>query len=95
MSYHNKFVIMAKPDLFETSSSSSRTSMRPVDDAIGLELSTKLRQEGQALLFASQLQQIRSLVGNGCSSSGHLKDLFLLGFPGNDIEFFLLQSPDL
>lgn len=64
----------------------------PVDYAIGLELAAELGQECQALLLACQFQQVGPLVGNGCSPCGHLKNLLLLGFPCDDIEFLLLQN---
>ena len=62
-----------------------------IDEPINLKFSAELGQQGQALLLAGQLQQVWSLTHDGCTPGWHFEDLFLLGFPGDHVEFFHLS----
>ena len=61
-----------------------------VDKSVNLELGTELGEESEALLLAGQLQQVWSLTHDGSSSGWHLKDLLLLGLPGDHVELLNL-----
>lgn len=61
-----------------------------VDESVNLELVTELGEEGKALFLTGQFQQVWSLAHDSSSSGWHLEDLFLLGFPCDDMELLNL-----
>lgn len=66
----------------------------PVELVLDLVLGPQPRPQSQALLLPSQLQQVRTLPHDGCTTRGHLKDLLFRGIPCDDIEFLDLGLPE-
>ena len=67
-----------------------------VDGTVNLKLGAELGEEGKALLLAGKLKEVGTLAHDGGTAGGHLEDLLLLGFPGDDVEFLnlgLTQEP--
>ncbi|GIL48827.1 hypothetical protein Vafri_5246, partial [Volvox africanus] len=56
-----------------------------------LELGAQLSRQSKALLLLRELEQVRALAHDSSSTSWHLKDLLLLGLPGNNVELLLLS----